>query len=305
MEDEEILEGEQPEEIEVEVEESPESDRPAFDEAAILAQEEEDAKDIDKFPRPIKKRIETLTYHVRERERQIAEEKATSEALMQYGNGARTLIERQAKEIAELQKSLQREAIAAREAQLASTENEFRSARESADTDKEVAATRRMAELTQQRAQLHSYQVPEAFQPPPPPQRQESAPQLDPVTANWVQNNDWFGKDKMMRNYAVTFSEQLATQVEPQTEEFYSRIDAEMRQRFPERFETGAMSNNNAKPQQSASTSRRPPVATATRTPGAVNGTRKVVLSASQAAAARKIGVPLDEYAKFAHMVKE
>jgi len=306
MEDEEILEGEQPEEIEVEVEESPESDRPAFDAAAITAQEEEDAKDIDKYPRPIKKRFETLTYHVRERERQLAEEKATSDSLLQYGNGARQVIERLAKENAALQQSLQREAIAAREAQLASAENEFRSARESADTDKEVAATRRLAEITQQRAQLQSYQVPEAFQPPPPPQRQESVPQLDPITDNWVKNNGWFGEDKMMRNYAVAYSEQLAAQgVAPQSETFYSRIDAEMRKRFPERFETGAMSNTNAKPQQSASTSRRPPVATATRTPGAVNGTRKVVLSASEAAAARKIGVPLDEYAKYVHMVKE
>jgi phage I-like protein len=102
-----------------------------------------------------------------------------------------------------------------------------------------------------------------------------------------------------MQRYAVDFSQELVQQgVAEGTQTYYNRIDAEMRKRFPESFETSAM-NDIAKTQPAARTVSRPPVATAARTNGAVSGARKVVLTATEAAAARKIGVPLEEYAKY------
>ncbi len=292
--------------IEVVVEEAPASERAEFNEEQIKAQEAEDEKEPIRNPK-IKERIDRLTMHVRERERQVDEERKNNDALLQYGQGARNVIETQAKEIVALRQSLQREALAAREAQIIAAQNDFIAARESADTVKEVAAAQRMSEITQQRAQIAGYQIAAPFQPPPPPQRQAAADAIsDPVTANWIQKNRWFAEDSQMRNYAANFSVSLAQQgVAPETETFYNRIDAEMRKRFPERFETGAM-NPPAKPQPSASPTRRTlPVATASRTNGAVNGTRKVVLTREQAATANKLGVPLSEYAKYANMVKE
>ncbi len=301
MEDEILVEGAEVESpIEVEVEPEVGSDRPAFDEAAIRAQEEEDAQDIEKFPRPIKKRFETLTYHVRERERQLEEEKRNAQALLDYANGAKSVIEQLSREKEELQKSLQREALAAREAQITAAQREFAAARESADVDKEVEANRKLVEITQQRAQIAQFQPQAAFQPPPPPQRQQVEAQLPPETISWVQSNPWFLEDRKMQRYAVDFSQELVQQgVAEGTQTYYNRIDAEMRKRFPESFETSAMTDN-AKPQTPARQVSRPPVATAPRTSSAPNGTRKIVLTASEAAIAKKIGVPLEEYAKYA-----
>lgn len=300
MEEEILVEGDEHElPIEVEVEPEEVSDRPAFDEAAIKAQEEEDAQDIEKFPRPIKKRFETLTYHVRERERQIEEERKNSQALLEYANGAKNVIEQLSREKEELQKSLQREALAAREAQIHSVQREFAAARESADIDKEVEANRKLAEITSQKAQIAQFQPQAAFQPPPPPQRQQAEAQLPPETINWVQANPWFLEDRKMQRYAVDYSQELVQQgVAEGTQTYYNRIDAEMRKRFPESFDTSAMSDI-AKTQPAARTVSRPPVATAARTSSTAGGVRKVVLTASEAAAAKKIGVPLEEYAKF------
>jgi len=288
-------------EIEIVVEEEPgQEQRRPFNEEEIKALEEKDAEDIDKYPRPIKKRFETLTYHVRERERQIEDERRANEALVQYGNGARQVIEQLAREKRQLEESLKNEAIKAREAQLLAAQNEFRAARETADTDKEVAAAQKLAEITQQRAQLQQYQVPDAFVPPPPPARPQQPYLVDDRTKEWVNNNPWFAEDGNMRGYAVHYSESLVRGgIAPESESYYNAIDAEMRKRFPEKFES-AMTNA---PKQSVQ-SRRPPVATATRTASSVpaNGVRKVVLSAGQVAAAKKLGVPLADYAKFAHL---
>jgi hypothetical protein len=302
MDDEIIVEGTPEEELPIEVEVEPEatSDRPAFDEAAIRKQEEEDAQDIEKFPRPIKKRFETLTYHVRERERQLEEERKNSQALFDYANGAKNVIEQLSREKEELQKSLQREALAAREAQIHSVQREFAAARESADVEKEVEANRKLAEITQQRSQIAQFQPQAAFQPPPPPQRQQTEPQIPQETVEWVQKNPWFLEDRNMQGYAVAYSANLVAQgVAEGSQTYYNRIDAEMRKRFPESFDTSAMSDI-AKPQQSARQVSRPPVATAPRTSSATNGTRKIVLTANEAATARKLGVPLEEYAKHA-----
>lgn len=287
--------------IEVEVEDDGQAPREPFNEESIKALEEKDAEDIDKYPRPIKKRFETLTYHVRERERQLEEERKANEALIQYANGARALIERQANERRQLEESLKREAIFAREAQLQAAQNEFRAARESADTDKEVAAAQKLAEITQQRAQLQQYQVPDAFVPPPPPARQVQEPIVPQSTVAWVEKNPWFIEDKNMQSYAVNYSQSLVAGgfVAPESQSYYDAIDAEMRKRFPEKFPSAPM---NA--QKQSAPSRRPPVATATRTASSstTNGVRKVVLNSGQVAAAKKLGVPLAEYAKYAHL---
>ena len=301
MEDEIIVEGTEEElPIEVEVEPDATSDRPAFDEEAIRKQEEEDAQDIEKFPRPIKKRFETLTYHVRERERQLEEEKRNGQALFEYANGAKSVIEQLSREKEELQKSLQREALAAREAQIQAVQRDFASARETADVEKEVEANRKLVEFTQQRAQIAQFQPQAAFQPPPPPQRQQAEAQLPPETIDWLQNNQWFLEDRKMQRRAVAISQDLIEDgVAEGTKTYYDRINAEMRKTFPERFEASAMTDN-AKPQSTARQVSRPPVATAPRTSSATNGTRKIVLNASEAAIAKKLGVPLEDYAKFA-----
>ncbi len=282
--------------------ESPQS-RPALNKEALDAAEASGADDDKDLSERARKRISTLTYHVRERERQIEEERKVGEALSQYGTSAKAIIERLSRDNVELQKSVREQALLAREAQLAATHNEYRVAREEANTEKELAAAQKLAEITQQRAMLAQYQVPEPWQPPAVPVRQQQESMVDPVTAKWLTENRWFSEDKNMRTYAASYSEQLSQQgVAPQTETFYSYIDAEMRKRFPERFEAGTPMSATAKPEHSAKTNSRPPVATAARTNGTANGKRTIVMSAGDAEmykrAAAKLGVDFKDFVK-------
>lgn len=256
----------------------------------------EERRRVDKT----RKRLNQMTWTTRERERQLEEERRIAEALTQYGHGAKNVIETLAKQNAELQRSLREQAILAREAQIAAAQNDYRAAREAADTEKEIAAAQRLTEFTQQKAMLAQYQVPEPWTPPPPPQRQQSAPITDPETAKWVERNQWFTEDATMRSYAVTFANQLANQgVAPESKTYYDYIDAEMRKRFPERFDTGTPTS---KAEHSTRSVSRPPVATVTRTNGSTGGKRTIVMSAADAAvykrAAERLGVPFKDYIK-------
>lgn len=292
-------------EVDVVIEGEEQPERKPVEKAAIdaaVVDGEEDDKDLSERARA---RIAKLTWATKERERQLAEEQAVIESLTQYGNGAKAALENLAKQNAELQRSLQQQALRTRDAEIIAAQNDWRAARESADPDKEVAASQRMAELAQQKAMLAQYQIPEPWQPPPPPMRQQPAAITpDPVTAKWLNENRWFAEDAGMRSYAVQYSQQLANQgVAPETETYYSYINAEMRKRFPERFETGTPMSTPAKTERSANpNTSRPPVATATRTNGAVNGKRTVVMSAEKARvhreAARRFGVDFKDYVK-------
>ncbi len=301
-------------EIEIVADDSPlPAERAPFDEAKIKELEAADEAHDVKDPivkRRIKERIDTLVYHVKELEHQRETIRSESEEVFKYANGARGAMESLAKENVELKKSLQREALAAREARLEVTQREFQAARESNDAAKEGEIAQRLATLAQERAQISQYTVEAPWAPPPPPQRQQAhvdAASLTPATNKWLSENRWFTTDaspegRRMRSMATDLSQQLEAEgVAATSEVHYTRIDAELRRRFPERFGyAGAPMSTPAKPQPAARPQGRPPVATAQRTNGAVNGTRKVVLTASQVAAdkesAAKFGVSVEAF---------
>ena len=104
-----------------------------------------------------------------------------------------------------------------------------------------------------------------------------------PRAKDWAQKNDWFGKDKVMTNAAYGIHEDLVTQgFDPESEDYYNEINFKMREYFPNKFE------QEKRPTQT--------VASAGRKQ---EGRRVVKLTRSQVAIAKKLGVPLEEYAKF------
>ena len=143
-----------------------------------------------------------------------------------------------------------------------------------------------------------------------------AVPQMPPRTAKWVQkNNSWWGKDEEMTMAATGLDKKLAREYGPEyvgTEEYFKTIDKTMRKRFPEHFEDAQSDEDDDTPPRKVSepayedeTPRRATkpssvVAPATRS----TPPNRIKLKASEAAIARRLGVPLDQYAKQVALLK-
>ena len=143
-----------------------------------------------------------------------------------------------------------------------------------------------------------------------------TAPKLDTRTAKWVQNNNsWWGKDEEMTMAATGLDKKLAREYGPEyvgTEEYFKTIDKTMRKRFPEHFEDAQSDEEEDTPRRKVSepayedeTPRRATkpssvVAPATRS----TPPNRIKLKASEAAIARRLGVPLEQYAQQVALLK-
>ena len=141
-----------------------------------------------------------------------------------------------------------------------------------------------------------------AQQPAPQPYQQQVAQQAprppappSPKAEDWASRNQWFGQDRVM-TYAAWGIHQTLVENEgfdPNSDDYYTELDRRIREEFPKRF-----ADEN---QQQVSRAQRsaPAVAPATRSSGINSARRTVRLSPSQVAIAKKLNVPLEEYAKY------
>ena len=138
--------------------------------------------------------------------------------------------------------------------------------------------------LAQQAAQQAAYQA-----------QQPSQQQVDPRVEEWAEKNKWYGRDNVMTHAAWGIHRQLI-QVEgfdPSSDEYYDELDKRIRDAFPHKFEE--TSGTQARATRTVQT-----VAPASRSSGINNAARRTVkLTPSQVAIAKKLGVPLEEYAKY------
>jgi len=187
------------------------------------------------------------------------------------------------------------------ETQLAQTEKEMARAMELGDTQAAVEAQRKLTSLSiendraSQAKMQQERQKESASQQPQQQQQQQAQPQQqqqmrrpDRKAEDWAEKNDWFGQDEAMTFAAFGIHKKLVEEegFDPQSDDYYSELD----QRISEKFRTPA--NN---------TSRRPAqtVAGVSRSTSGRSTGRKVRLTPSQVAIAKKLGVPLSEYAKY------
>jgi hypothetical protein len=292
-------------EFEVEIED----DIPAQDRnRAPMAQPVDEVTDeeLASYDEKVQKRIKKFTrgYHderrakeeaIREREaaetfaRQVYEENKRLQE--QLANGSNAYIE-QSKTVAE--------------ATLSAAEEKYRKAYETADADAMIAAQKEIAKATYQMEQAQKMRPVEVREPtvaPPPPT--PAQPKLSQRTQDWLaDNNDWFGKDEEMTSAAMGLDRKLQREYGADyigTEDYFRTIDRTMRKRFPEHFgsqnEDEAPSKTASKPDEVETTRRAKPttvVAPATRS----TPPNRIKLKASEAAIAKRLGVPIELYAK-------
>ena len=256
----------------------------------VVAKTVEKKKDeLDEVSASVQKRIDKLTYRMREAERQRDE-------VVNYANNLGQNNTQLKEKLKNSDSSLFKEYDNRVQSEIDKAKIILREAQDSGDSDAVVNATeklsrasaeaenlRRLSAQQQVRQQRQAQEVPvEPYQPTLQPQ----AAGPDPKAEKWAKNNEWFGDDQAMTFAAFGIHKELVDGgVDPTSNEYYDRVDEEMRNNFPHKFSE----EQSAPVQQVAASSRG---ATGRKTP------RKLKLTPSQVAIAKRLNVPLEEYAK-------
>ena len=276
-----------PVEEKVEVEEVQEETKPV---EAEPQKEESKEDELKKYSEGVQKRIAKLTRKMREAERQ-------KEEAIQFADRAKKEKEDLQNRFSKLDKSYVDEFESRVTTNMEAARSALKTAIEAQDVDAQVKAQEQIATLTADAARLASLKTLKDEQPKSKevnvtPQRTERAAQIDPKADAWASDNPWFGNDSAMTYTAFDVHKVLVEKegFDPQSDEYYAEIDKRMRLEFPHKFDTvGDNSTEKAKPAQTVASAKRP----------ANTGRKKTVrLTPSQVAIAKRLGVPLEEYAK-------
>jgi len=251
----------------------------------------ENKQEVEDYSEGVKKRIAKLTKKMREAERQ-------KEAALEYAKNIQT----EHKNLQNKVSSLEPSYVNAMEGRVISglqaAEAKLISAREAGDIKSEVEAQKQIARLGVEEARVNSLKRKAATElkqrsvEQPRTLEQAIAPNnaaYDPKAEEWAEDNSWFGKDSAMTYTAFDLHKKLTEQegMDPASDEYYKEIDKRMRIDFPHKFGTTEPKVTTKPTQQVASAKR------------SVNPSRNTVrLTPSQVTIAKKLGVPLEEYAK-------
>ena len=269
-------------------------EQPASDENNISKSE---SKEAEEYSEGVKKRIAKLTKKMREAERQREEALRYAESVKQerdqFRNQANTL-----------DKDYTTEMENRISGQLAAAQAKLTAARQAEDPKAETEALTAISQLGYEQGRLAELKTQNEMrekaakeEPAEKPIRQQQPTQApDPKAAAWAEKNEWFGSDSAMTYTAFDLHRKLTEEegIDPKSDEYYTEIDKRIRLEFPHKFDK-PVSKPVSKPTQT--------VASATRSPKA--NAKTVRLTSSQVAIAKKLGVPLEEYAKQLMNTKE
>jgi len=250
---------------------------------------ETEPDDLTQVSESVRKRIDKLTRKFREAERR-------EKAALDFAKGLQKKYDDTQTKYDSTDEKYLKEFDARVDAQREQVKRKLKEAIESNDADKIMEANDELTQLTVEKEkarikmadrEARLKQLEEQKSAPKEEPTQEQAPQSEPSqrAKDWASKNAWFGNDKIMTNAAMTVHEDLVGMgVDVESDEYYNEIDKRMKDNFPHRFAT----QEQRRPVQK--------VASAGRTQ---QGRRSVRLTKSQVAIAKKLGVPLEEYAKF------
>jgi chromosome segregation ATPase len=261
---------------------------------------EQKEKELEQYSESVQRRIAKLTHKWREAERQKDEAAAFAKAQIKLKEAAEAKISKLEPGYLQSTEDSIVSGMQAAQAKLAA-------AREAQDLKAEAEALTAISELGYKKAKLEETKVAqEEFNKnkkaePELKLEQKAKPQQapDPKAEAWAAKNSWFGQDNAMTYTAFDLHKTLTEQegFDPQSDEYYSEIDRRIRLEFPHKFGNNESNNGevSTKPVQTVASAKR-----STNT-----GRKTVRLTPSQVAIAKKLGVPLEEYAKQLKITKE
>jgi len=259
--------------------------------------EELESDDLTDYSERVKERMSQLrkVYHDERREKEAAARER--EEAIRFAQAMAEENKRLKSTLTTGEKSYIEVAKQAADHEMALATKEYRDAYETADTDKLIEAQKRLNAAQMRLTQVQNYQpqYENALQQPETEvySRQERAavPQPDKKALDWQAKNDWFGRDEEMTSLALGLHEKLVRSgISPTSDDYYRRIDSTMRKRFPEYFEDVTLDEDKPAQRTKPSTV----VAPATRS----TAPKKVRLTNTQLALAKKLGLTPEQYAR-------
>ena len=289
--DESVVNTEEPkkEQVETKQEEVIEEPREEFKEGS--EPEKKDEEKLEDYSKGVQKRISGLTKRMREAERR---EKAALDYAKAVESKRKTLDSR----FGQVNKDYVSQFEKRVKDGMESAQKELSSAIESGDATAQVNAQKRVAALSIDEARLNVMKESFPAQETPvkledevnlPRETPSELPNPDPRAESWAAKNTWFGQDRPMTFTAFEIHKDLVEKegYDPKSNDYYTEVDRRIRLEFPNKFDIKD-SNTSARPTQTVASARRV----------VRPGTKTVKLTSSQVAIAKKLGVPLEEYAK-------
>jgi hypothetical protein len=257
------------------------------DQETSLSQQDDD-DELGQYSTKVKTRINKLTAKTRAAERDKEEAHRLAEQLYQENQKLQ-------QRVRGLDTGYLSEYGTRLEAQSSAAKDAFKKAYESGDPEALALAQEQMSKIAidQERfriAKQRSDAQPQQVEKTETPAQSQQQVRVDRKAQTWAEKNEWFGTDKVLTAVAMALHSTLVEDegFDPTSNEYYSEIDSRIRREFPDKFKTA----QSATPARVAS-------AASSASKAAVQGRRSVKLTASQVAMAKRLNVPLEEYAKY------
>ena len=275
----------------------PEEDQEAQDAIENVSEEEtvkdEGQDELENYSKGVQKRIATLTKKMREQER-------AAQSAYEYAKSLQSENEHLKTSTSQLNQSYYGEAENRLKSQRAQANAVLKGAYQEQDWDKVTKAQEILDKITVEESKLATNRMQiereTVYQNVPQQQMQQQpiqapTPQADPEAESWAQKNEWFGQDEIMTLAAFNIHQKLIEEegFDPSDTMYYDEIDKRIRTEFPHKFSDGGAVKSKAKMQQT--------VAPAGRSDSS-GRKRQVRLTKSEVEMARRLNVPVQEYAK-------
>ena len=278
--------------VEVEIDSTDPEETPSKTED-VVAEPAPDEDELESYSQKVQGRIKKLTEKYRKEERDREEAVTMAQRLLNENTKLKT-------QVKNLDKGYVNSEEGRIKSQVAAVKQQYREAYDNGDSDAMFAAQEQLSQMTlmQERVRVAKQRLSvqeaepaaqEVQQPAAAPQQKAATP--DPRAQDWADKNEWFGSDEVMTYASFGIHRKLVEEegFDPSSDEYYSEVDKRMRSEFPQKFKAA---------KRSGGAQVAPAGAPATRST-AKSGRRSVKLSPSQIAMAKRLNVPLEEYAKY------
>jgi hypothetical protein len=243
---------------------------------------------LEGYSEKVQKRIKKLTFQIKEAERK-------ERAALDYAKGLKNKYDNVQNQFEETDTNYLKEYNARIDAERDKAKTALKSAYDSQDTDAITEAQDTLTKLAVEKEKVSMTLADKEsrkkeVESQPVQDSQAPQPQISYKAQQWAEDNNWFGSDRVMTSAAMGIHEDLLQEgIESESDEYYNQINKRMKEYFPQKFaQSSAEETTKAAPVQN--------VASVSRRSG---GRKSVKLTKSQVVIAKKLGVPLEEYAKY------
>lgn len=259
----------------------------------VLAEDGAKEEELQQYSKKVQQRISKITQKYRD-------EEAQRQAAVEYAESVKKENEELKSRLDKLDQSYATEAETRIESQIEQAKVAYQQAYDAGDANSMFESQKVLSKLAMDQAKVEQAKIEaeaaamrreqEVEQPVQQPVRQQQA-QPDPRAEKWAQDNEWFGSDQAMTYAAFGLHRQLVEEegFDPQSDEYYNEIDNRIRREFPHKFQETSKSSGPRVASAESSASKAP----------SGKGRRTVKLTPSQIAIAKRLNVPLEEYAKY------